>query len=494
MILSLALLQLNNSAAEVNVTKLNSDYYLTELGRGFIVENYHTFIYSIPLKPIDEILEKVKFNVAEFRHFLRDPVYEDHFNLVNNEIKEIENVLLNLEKHRNKRGLLNFVGEIQNYLYGTMSDSDREEIYNNLQILRKNQNLINDQFSKSKTILTSVINRIDNVTKQINSNLENMSDQINAISKITTVQRKLFLLNLQISEIHRYVDKIEKALKYSQIHILDFGFITHTDFIEMIDSVKYKIPFENTNNYFQIIYTGGYLFHDEIIIIIKVPMIKEEGSYGQIIPIKRNGQICQLENFHYFKNYQLNLINECHQLEKLYICKNNVKPLKSTCNYFQTKENWEIELENGEIIVESDKDQIIKCGISVYKITGSNKINFKNCTLEIGNKQYFNPIYKNYSMLEINVTKVELLKFKLNPIQNMNDMLKELNELGPVKLEEVNFSSKHHVLVWIIFSIILIIICICFFYYIKNNKSITVKSKIQKQVNNELDTISFRNL
>lgn len=482
MSLLLVLLQLHNSIAEVNVTKINSDYYLTELGQGYVLENYHTYIYSIKLSPINQTLNIMKLHVAKFRQYLRDPTFEEHFKLINNELLEIDNVLKNLEKHRNKRGLFNFIGEIQNYLYGTMSDSDREEIYNNLQILRRNQNKINDQFSKTKTIMTSVINRIDNITNQINLNLKSITKQINKNLDLINAQQELLLLNLQINEIHRYVNKIEKALKYSQIHILDFGFITHSDFVEMIDSIKYKIPFDNVNNYFQIIYTGGYLIHDEIVIVIKVPIIKEKGSYGQIIPIKQSNRICQLNSFYYFKNYQINLINKCNQLEKFYICNNDLKPFRLTCNYFETKENWEIQLENGEIIIESDKEQIIQCGISTYKIIGSNKIDFNNCTLKVENREYRNPMYRNYSVLEINVTKLENLKFKLNPIQNMKDMIKQLNEIGPVKLEELQMPMKYNIWAWTIFSIILIIIFICLFYYIKNNKKVTFKSNFPKNV------------
>lgn len=121
----LVLLLFHSSNASVNVTQLSSDFYMTTLGEAFLMENYHTFIYSIPLKPVDEMIKLLNKQKTKIQQIDNQNKYGEHIKMINDEILEIENILDNLEKNRSKRGVFNFIGEIQNYLYGTMSNSDR---------------------------------------------------------------------------------------------------------------------------------------------------------------------------------------------------------------------------------------------------------------------------------------------------------------------------------------------------------------------------------
>lgn len=59
--------------------------------------------------------------------------------------------------HRGKRGVLNFVGEIQSILFGTLAQSDGQYFNEQIDRLTKNQIQQNDLIKKQTTIIMSSI-------------------------------------------------------------------------------------------------------------------------------------------------------------------------------------------------------------------------------------------------------------------------------------------------------------------------------------------------
>lgn len=252
---------LTTTQAHLVVEKIETNFGYSEvkLEEVSIIKKYDTILHIINPGEILSIIDSLEANIKELD--LKDKAITLEYQL-----QTIRNKVQTIIPHREKRGLLNFVGTIYKWLYGTMDDSDRQEIEDHLNTIDRNNH-----------------NSIENINKQIKIN-QNFNETLMKLKNVIEKDRLSVLVRLNELEdyyskvLYGYTIYIDFALKLKILqdnieHIQDniasarLGII-HSNILTNEEIVEYKIDFQKLQN----IKLGTVIDNrDNIIFVIRIP-------------------------------------------------------------------------------------------------------------------------------------------------------------------------------------------------------------------------------
>ena len=128
-------------AAQVNgnllIEKIESENGFTEVNIGYVnmVKSYDTIVHIVNPQEIERIVDNLEF-------IIRNSDLGDKVATLNHQITNIRNKIKTLIPHRQKRGLINLVGTINKWLWGTMDDNDTIDIEENFKVVDTNNHNI----------------------------------------------------------------------------------------------------------------------------------------------------------------------------------------------------------------------------------------------------------------------------------------------------------------------------------------------------------------
>lgn len=166
------------AVAHLTVEKIEveSGYTQIKLQNVDIVWNYDTVFHIVNIDELEIITNLFEANINA------SSLTEDKKLVLEHDLRVIRNKLKTLIPHRQKRGLLNFIGTAHKWLYGTMDNNDREEIEKHLNVIDINDhNLIensNQQVRINKNFNETFIKlkeAIENDRNTISRQFENIS-------------------------------------------------------------------------------------------------------------------------------------------------------------------------------------------------------------------------------------------------------------------------------------------------------------------------------
>lgn len=331
---------------------------------------------------------------------------------------------------RQKRGILNIVGDAQKWLFGTMNDDDRQQIeqrlttnqINNLQTINtiNKQVEINTNFNESITVLKNTI--LDDRNKILNF-INNIQTHNNDINTRLTYHDQLLKLQYLENKVDEILDNIASA-KYNTLH---------PSILTAEEINKYQIDFLKI----KLSRVGVMIYNGSIILAIKLPINTIQITQYTIIPITNKKhlkidetieKIVKIQNktYSFAENKMLNelkLSNNC-------IVNNNCKLIED----FDTK----IEVVNdGTLLIQNSETISInaKCNEkeTTYTILNNTLIEFVNCTITFKEKQYSNKqniyiekYYEDKTNINYNFTsKPSFKEIIIKEVEN----IKEIREL-----------------------------------------------------------------
>lgn len=362
---------------------------------------------------------------------------------------------------RQKRGILNIVGDAQKWLFGTMNDDDRQQIeqrlttnqINNLQTINtiNKQVEINTNFNESITVLKNTI--LDDRNKILNF-INNIQTHNNDINTRLTYHDQLLKLQYLENKVDEILDNIASA-KYNTLH---------PSILTAEEINKYQIDFLKI----KLSRVGVMIYNGSIILAIKLPINTIQITQYTIIPITNKKhlkidetieKIVKIQNktYSFAENKMLNelkLSNNC-------IVNNNCKLIED----FDTK----IEVVNdGTLLIQNSETISInaKCNEkeTTYTILNNTLIEFVNCTITFKEKQYSNKqniyIEKYYEdKTNINYNFTSKPSFKQIIIKEVEN-IKEIREL---KIRNIISDTS-------LIAIVLILSIIIIYGYVKINR------------------------
>lgn len=352
------------------------------MGQTEIIQDSRTILHIINTNEIQQTINAIENN-AKILQIDLDPIIK----------KELEAVRAKLSiiqpkgPPRSKRGLANFIGSAQKWLFGTMDDEDRQTIAEHLRTLEENTDNsignLNKQISINSNLNESINHLKDIIESDRNEIIRSQTELTENAKHIITQQMKTdILLRIRIIEekLNQIVDNIA-LVKHGLIHP---SMLTATE-IEDTQLDFYRLKNVKT----------GLITYDNhtLVLAVKIPNKYKLINYKLItaLPTKDQLQVIiedQLfleinkTNYEYNNSIQyekdLKIIKNCIHYKNCKLRENNVMEIK------KIDENTVIckNMENVSISNHCDDRKI--------KLQGHFLININNCTIEILDEKYGN--------------------------------------------------------------------------------------------------------
>lgn len=490
---------------DITFTKIRNPILPLSLGKAQITTHKHTFVKYVDISKFNEPIKNVKSNFKlireQFVNIFPDLMYQaiDYEHLINNSLKLISNKIDNLKPLRFKRGLINLVGKGYKWLFGTLDADDGERYNKAINILDKNQQMI-------------------------------QHDLINQIS-VT----KYFVSEVNICrDILHVLETLENSILFAKLHTLHSSILPIKEFEFIIKEMRQiygqaSIPlFNNVQSYYSLCSVEFYQKGNKLMFGIHIPILYTKSyDYFRLIPIPLNFQIIIPKKTYIFLNntwhhyedqqctqiedtciyYIVNPITSRDCLPKVLTGKRNntcsAKHVTITDDIIESiNDNHVIVIPNNKIIIKQ------KCQTNgLHETTSPELINIQpGCCIVINEDTFCATRSEKEQLYELPLVNVDISASKertiklphdvslitLQDIKRNSEFLK-VHDLLPMNSQ----TNKHSVLIYAIICIIFVIILICIYkFYVLPNKVILYnlfrKKVPQKQ--NGLNETEFKDI
>jgi len=211
------------------------------------LENFHYFYYINITNIVTQILD--------FQSVIRNYSVQLNNNnspIIHSKLKTLfrlsQNLLATISP-RQRRGLFNFIGEASNYLFGTLDNTDKQEIVQYIQQLQLNEKNIQNSFVTDKILLENITRTYDSKINSIVRNQATLLQHIKSISdlKEDSVLLKLLHLQNEFTEIENFIERLITAIDFAKMHVLHptiLNIATQQDLLKNISSTLSLSSFE----------------------------------------------------------------------------------------------------------------------------------------------------------------------------------------------------------------------------------------------------------
>lgn len=290
---------------------------------------------------------------------------------------------------RSKRGLVNAMGTVYKYLFGTLDNDDKEELEDKIKNLAEN---------------SIQANELNYIIDAINKGLETVNSIVSEKEK--SIKLELLIFNLE--HFTEYIEDIEMGMQLTRLGIFNPKLLKH-NYLNHVDSEKLL----NTK-------TSTWLKTDtnEILIISHIPREIIKTPIFEILPYPDPEKNILTENSHdkyYFENK--NVYNKnTKQLETNECIIGILKQVTTSCKYTKTFKNYQITYIEPNIIVTWNlpKTKLNQdCVNNELTIEGNNIIQIYDCSLQLNEISIKNS-YFDYSQsiyVTNNITKLEPISY-----------------------------------------------------------------------------------
>ena len=198
----------------------------------------------------------------------------------------LSNTKLFHKPNRPKRGLINAVGKVSKWFFGTL-DSDDEERYDKyLEALSQNQQDIQQDHKTKFSILSNVIQTYTERMKILSTNQKLILNRLNLLEKLdlditNALYISLILDNImfQLNTINQIINNIENAISFAHVNTMHNSILNPKQLNEMINTIqnlygKNRIPkFDELINYYNYLSVQVIIKENLILFSIHTPII-----------------------------------------------------------------------------------------------------------------------------------------------------------------------------------------------------------------------------
>lgn len=511
--MTILLLQVTHEQ-EVKLQKINNPILPFSLGQARTTNFYHTFIHYINITELDiatttlnKHLNKFNETFCQFALNGLSPIFNHVIRHLTDHAKhltdEARNKLTNIQPNiRTKRGLLNVVGKVQKWLFGTLDSSDGEYYDKAIQTLINNQKTINHEMTKQLTLTKTFTQKFQNTLSKLNKNQIDIRERLQTISRKMGIDHNMMMLQNTIDliilthiDLISLLDNIENAILFARLHTLHTSIIsvkTMSNFvnelIELYGSNTFP-KFNNIQSYYEFATAQVFYRENKIIFSIHFPLLNPAiYNLFHIFPIpNKNLTLIPKKPYllanstHYYYEevncpkventcvYHINRqpeVNDC--IAQMLIGNEKSCPLTPT---YVDESITEIIDEAHLIIIPTKSTTVRKIchDVGIQEITQPHLVIIpKTCSIQVYNKTYQNhrttEIKHQFGLPEINITlksqttqPIILRQISLNEISKIQE---RLNKMKIQNLEKLPDKQTDDSTYWVVVVLIIIIVII----------------------------------
>ncbi|XP_076259360.1 uncharacterized protein LOC143195792 [Rhynchophorus ferrugineus] len=436
-------------------------------GTSFIVTGNHHAYYHVNLTKIKTCVRQIKTTLLNINHTITN-ITTPFKELLLTRTKNLLNQVLVQEQFlrhytitkRHKRGLINVIGTIDKYLFGTLDASDGERYDNYIKILQTNQEILQHDTMATQTILKNISKSFDKTITKIKTNQDNiltMMGNLSVTMSMTTLTTHFILTMDNIESNLRIIsdlcNNIQTAINFAETGTLHHSIIKITDLNKIILQInpKARIPFDNIIKYYETAHADVLIKNSLIIFHVAIPLISDiPYTLYHLFAIPIQNHIVSIKNPFLLlnKNDYFNTPENCIKIEEIILCSKfnlnkDEKCIVQTINaefdhcpmipilYNQTSVR---QLQDNSIIIIPALEERISLFCpkqnSIEIVKEPSIIFPKTCKVNVKNE--------HYESQKINVIN---LRLKLPSIK-INTGLFQQNK--PVKLKSINLETLHN--------------------------------------------------
>lgn len=346
----------------LKIDSIQPGVYIENLGEVHVLDKKIELWFKMDLNDLEsEIkkIEKFRFTVSEScriekQRSLNDPC-RNFLQLSELMLGELRVKFRKIVKERNKRGLVNAVGGIGRFLFGTMDDNDRENIDKKFEKLSDdNKRLTKFTFDYSKLIektvanfntTVEICNRNNRLINEIQNKFNILQIEFENSLEFSSFMREIeqtFII--MIMETTRKIDELTDTIIDIHNEVFNTKLIGYEDIIKAIKEVRINdkqlsIPISFTNPDYEMLRKlmkfGFYKKENELFLIYLLPLVRDiHLNIFKIFPvpeISNNlatfvelGKELILTDPHFDKFIKVgeSKIKDCAKIKKQYFCEN----------------------------------------------------------------------------------------------------------------------------------------------------------------------------
>lgn len=349
-------------------------------------------------------------NLFEFNHTLFYNPKHLHNQLINLEDK-VKSLIIN---KRNKRGLVDGLGNVIKKITGNMDNDDAIEINEQIRNLQNNEILIKNNANDQTKLNSEMIQRFENITKFINLEQAKLQSITRSIKSFPHIEQQLFQTQVyfsmqsQISTFSDHVDSIINSIQLAKLGILSKHILTKSEIKIVRQSLQNQFETLNDENIYELLQLKAYFNNGNIVFAVQIPQtLNSTFKTIRLRSFPENNQIIKSKsNYLVYNPDQYSFIEKpCIRIEQIYLCNplnlqntstnecevNILENKPAKCSSFHTKEqNFIEEIENNHIIACSNQPINVSntCGKNVTNFIGKLYISFSKCQIFINNIVY----------------------------------------------------------------------------------------------------------
>nr|CAC79666.1 env protein [Drosophila melanogaster] len=406
-------------AIHVHYLNDNAPIAKIELGKALLIERYKIISHVINLQDYSRCMEQFHLTINKFNP---DSTLTDSVTILKAKLTQAQVKLKALTpSYRNKRGLINGLGSLVKVVTGNMDANDNKEIHEELDNIKKNSEVSNDNLQKQVMFNNEILIRFENITDHINN------EQILISKFFDTSQNKIYKhLNLQdtLLEEIQYLNRINYNIELFINHLNDITesmllakiniipkFILNEQEMDKIKTIleKQNITVKNEQSIYNFLQMNTLNYEQKIIFNIKVPIFKQPfHTLARLVPLPINNTYFVITpNYlaYNINNKKFHMTRKCPKLDNTFLCDENFyvdTPQNNTClEHLLNGENSSCDVrETGPItdVFEAERGYIFAFNVNKLKVSltngselsimGSAIIRYINETIQINGIDY----------------------------------------------------------------------------------------------------------
>lgn len=262
------------------------------LGPTRVISHYHSFVQTINLETVHNRLDFVRNQLRDFIPKLNNitsSLYLPHIKYLDSKLDEISEQLGTFEVKRVKRGLIDGLGSVIKSISGNLDYTDAIKYDNAISVLKLNQNNLAAELNHQMSLSKQWVSRSSNVTDKIVENQVKIENMINSIlasderheidmTKHAHLAQLILILGDNIDSLSNEFSKIENLLAFIRANSIPHSILNYESFNSMIRRLhmlynQNEVLDIHFRDYFDIIKLGYYYKENEIILVIKLPIV-----------------------------------------------------------------------------------------------------------------------------------------------------------------------------------------------------------------------------
>ena len=278
------------------VQKIKNVPYIQEnLGLASFVDFYHKAYFHINLTSINKNIQNSISNAyfISLKIKKKNTLY-NQLEITLNTLQEKYNLLTH---QKSKRSLFDGLGTAIRYITGNLDQNDIKEIMSKMQILRKNENKLQLQNTKTLSLLSTMQDKFENTTNSINSQFLQITEELNNINEEIKLQEIILKEIFNLKNLENYIDKLLNIITFSMTEEINLLLINTVDIIEIEKLLISIFPHNELLPFSKLYYfeftnlckLNTIISNNEIIFVLKIPIVSNTiYNYQKLYPILFN--------------------------------------------------------------------------------------------------------------------------------------------------------------------------------------------------------------